>query len=314
MVIVVTGAAGFLGRHTMAVLRRHYAGEQVLGVTRGEFDLTDPVAVRGLFATHRPDVVVHLAGYVGGIGANRSYPADFYYRNTLLTALMFEGAARAGVRKLIYAMGGCSYPAAASSPIGEDQMWAGYPQPESAPYSTAKKMGLVASEAYRRQYGLDSSVLVPGNMYGEYDNFRPAESHVVPALIRRFHEAKRGGVGEMMAWGTGRPIRDFVYARDVAELIPWAIEEYHSSEPLNLSSGTRTSIKELTEMIARLTRYEGKVIWDSSKPDGQMVKIFDVSRMRSKGLECPTPLEDGLERTIRWFETHFGAGTDGIRL
>lgn len=267
-----------------------------------------------MFLRHKPDVVVHLAGYVGGIGANRAYPADFYYRNTLLTAHVFHQSAISGVRKLIYPFGGCSYPAKAASPIGEDQLWQGYPQPESAPYSTAKMMGVVASEAYRRQYGLGSVPLIPGNMYGEYDNFRRNESHVVPALVRRVHEARESGAAEITAWGTGKPVRDFVYAGDVARLIPWFIENYDSSQPVNLSSGVATPIRTLTETVCRLSDFPGTLEWDTTKPDGQMVKVFDVTRMRSLGLDCPTPLEEGLRRTIAWYRTHSGPVSDGIRL
>ncbi len=262
----------------------------------------------------RPEVLVHMAGYVGGIGANRAYPADFFYRNLLMMALAFQGAAEFGVRKLIYPMGGCSYPASAVSPIGEDQMWSGYPQAESAAYSSAKKMGIVASEAYRAQYGLSSAVIVPGNMYGEYDNFSREQSHVIPALIRRFVEARLSGAREIVCWGTGRPVRDFVYAGDVARTIPYFIEHHDSSEPVNISSGVRTSIRELAELIRELTGFAGEITWDPSKPDGQMVKVFDVTRMKRLGLSCETPLRAGLERTIRWFETNYPTRGDGLRL
>lgn len=314
MRILVTGSAGFLGRHTVPALRAHFSGVEVIGTTHSDFDLTQPAAVENMFRQHKPDVVVHLAGYVGGIGANRAYPADFYYRNTLITALVFHQAAQSGVQKLVYPFGGCSYPAKAASPIAEDQLWQGYPQPESAPYSTAKMMGVVASESYRKQYGLNSIPLIPGNMYGEYDNFRQHESHVVPALVRRVHEARESGAEQIVAWGSGKPVRDFVYAGDVARLIPWFIENYDSSQPVNLSSGVATPIRTLTETVCRLSDFGGSLEWDASKPDGQMVKVFDVSRMRSLGLDCPTPLEEGLRRTISWYREHNAAGTDGIRL
>ena len=267
-----------------------------------------------MLSDYKPDVVVHYAAYSGGIAANRAYPADFYFRNTVLTALMFEAAARHKVRKLVYPMGGCSYPAKATSPIGEDQLWGGFPQSESAPYSTSKMMGTVAAASYRRQYGLDAVVVIPGNMYGEYDNFHPLDSHVVPAMIRRYHEAMLNRSQEVVMWGTGRPERDFVYAADVAALIPYFIEEYHEEQPVNLSSGTRTSVRELAETIAELTGFRGRIVWDTSKPDGQMVKIFDTTRMAGLGLACSTPLREGLARTVRWFAANYAGAQDCLRL
>lgn len=312
--IVVTGARGFLGRHLVPVLAARYGPDRVVGVSRSDYDLMDAGEVRRMFAEHRPDAVVHLAAYVGGIGANREYPASFWYRNTLLTALMFEAAAETGLSRLVYPMGGCSYPAKARSPIDEGQMWDGYPQPESAAYSVAKKMGLVAAAAYRKERGLRAVVTIPGNMYGEYDNFRVNESHVVPALIRRFWEAKASGAPTVTAWGTGKPTRDFVYAGDVAACFPFFLEEYDSTEPVNLSSGVCTSIRELTETVKDLTEYPGEIVWDSTKPDGQMEKVFDVTRMKSLGLSCPTPLREGLARTVAWFRANYDCRGDGIRV
>jgi len=312
--ILVTGATGFLGRHTMPVLQRHYGAENVVGVGRAAADLMDPVAVDRLLAEHRPDTVLHFAAYSGGIGANRTYPADFYFRNTILTALMFDAARRHGVTKLVYPMGGCSYPARATSPIDETQLWTGFPQAESAPYSTAKMMGTVAATSYRRQYGMDAVVVIPGNMYGEFDNFHPLDSHVVPAMIRRFHEAKLNRLDEVAMWGSGTPQRDFVYAADVAALMPFFVEKYSSEDVVNISSGVRTPIRELAETIAELSGYAGRVTWDSSKPDGQMVKIFDTSRLAALGLSCPTPLRDGITRTMAWFQANYATRGDGLRL
>ena len=312
--IVVTGATGFFGRHLMPVLVSRYGEKRVIGLSSKDYNLMDPLQVRRMFEECRPDILIHLAAYVGGIGVNRDYPADFFYRNIILTALVFQGAVEYGVKKLIYPMCGCSYPATAISPISEDQMWNGYPQPESAGYAMAKKMGLVASICYRQQYGLNSVVIIPGNMYGEYDNFRTDEAHVIPALIRRFFEAKRAGAKEVVVWGTGRPVRDFVYAGDVAATIPFFIESYDSSDPVNISSGTSISIKELAETIKELIGYQGRVVWDTTKPDGQMVKIFDVTKMKNLGLNCPTSLHEGLKRTIAWFEKNYDKRTDGIRL
>jgi GDP-L-fucose synthase len=215
---------------------------------------------------------------------------------------------------MIYMIGSCSYPATAKSPIDEDQMWAGYPQQESAAYAMAKKMGLVASAAYRQQYGLRSVILILGNVYGIYDNFREKEAHVIPALIHRFYKAKLSGAKQVIVWGSGKPERDFVYARDVAATLPFFIEKYNQDEPVNISSGTGTSIKSLAEMIKDLVGYRGEIIWDTSKPDGQMVKILDVRRMKSLGLSCPTTLYNGLKETINWFSKNYATRGDGIRL
>lgn len=314
MKIVVTGASGFLGRHLLPQLKKQYPQGEVIGLSSQDYDLMNPLQVIKMFEDLHPEILIHLAAYSGGIGANRTYPADFYYRNTILTALVFEQAAKFKVKKMIYTMGGCSYPATATSPIDESQMWQGYPQPESAGYSSAKKMGIVASQSYRTQYDLNSVVLIPGNLYGEYDNFRNNESHVVPALIRRFYEAKLNQLEEVAMWGSGTPKRDFVYAQDVAKVIPYFIDNYNSSEPVNISSGTTTAIKELAQWVKETTGFEGKLTWDTTKPDGQMVKIFDVTKLNSLGLSCDTNLKEGLEKTFAWLSKNYEHKTDGIRL
>jgi len=315
MKLVITGASGFLGRHTVPVLQSRYGTENVLALSSKDYDLLDRSQVRHMFAKTQPDVLVHLAAYSGGIGVNRTKPADFYFINLLMQALVFEEAARYGkLKKLVYPMGGCSYPATATSPIDEGQMWQGYPQDESAGYSAAKKMGIVASRSYRTQHGLKTSVIIPGNMYGEYDNFRNSESHVVPAFIRRYYEEKKAGAKEIVMWGTGAPQRDFVYAGDVAALIPYFIEEYDSVEPVNISTGTAIAIRELAETLKSTMGFEGNIQWDTSKPDGQMVKIFDVTRLRSLGLSCPTSLAEGLAKTIAWLKAHYESRSDGLRL
>lgn len=314
MKIVVTGSTGFLGSHLMPVLNEKYGEENVKGLCSKDYDLMDFNQAKQMFEDLQPEVLIHLAAYSGGIGANRKYPGDFYFINTILTANCFELAARYGVKKMIYTMGGCAYPATAASPINEEQMWQGYPQQESAGYSAAKKMGIVASNSYRTQYGLNSVVLIPGNMYGPYDNFRNDESHVVPGMLRRYYEAKLSHVPKVTMWGTGAPTRDFVYAGDVAALIPWFIENYDQTGPVNLSSGTTISIRELAETIKEMTGYEGEIEWDTTKPDGQMIKIFDVSKMQSLGLSCPTSLAEGLQKTAAWLEKNYASKGDHIRL
>jgi GDP-L-fucose synthase len=264
--------------------------------------LRNGAATEVLLKNTKPELVVHLAAKVGGIIANAKYPADFFTENMLININVFEACRKtSGVKKLVTFMGGCSYPAKARSPISEDQMWEGFPQIESAPYSTAKKMLLVQSFAYRKQYGLNSIVLIPGNVYGEYDNFNYEYAHVIPAMIRRFVEAKENKAKEIICYGSGKPTRDFVYAGDVAELVPWFIKNYDVSDPINISSGSRTSIKELAETVASLTDYSGDIKWDVSKPDGQLDKIFDVSKLKAAGLSCKTALCDGLKKTIEWF-------------
>lgn len=306
--IIVTGSTGFLGRHVMPVLNKKYGTENVIGLSSKNYDLTDPIQVKKMFEDLKPDVLLHLAAYVGGIGANSKLPADFFYINNLLTSLAFDYAAKTKITKLIYPIGGCCYPNTSPSPISENEMWNGYPQQESAGYAMAKKVGVVASLAYKEQYGLNSVITVPGNMYGEYDNFKTTESHVIPATVRRFYEAKMNNVDKVVMWGSGKAQRDFVYAGDVAETFPFFIDDYDSTDPVNISSGTTTSIKELAETVKELVGYNGQIVWDTTKPDGQMVKIFDTKRMKDLGLSCPTTLREGLKKTIDWFAKNYQTG------
>lgn len=299
--ILVTGANGFLGHHIMPRLKEAFPAAEVVGVMRKDYELLEPGVPARMFRDLRPDAVVHLAARSGGILDNRQRPADYFYQNLAMNTAVMHEAYLAGVKKFVTFMGGCSYPATATSPIGEDQMWNGFPQRDSAGYSVAKKMLLVQSWAYRQQYGFNSVVLVPGNVYGEWDNFNLTQAHVIPALLRKYQEAKDRSQPEIRAFGTGRPTRDFVYAGDVAATVPWFLANCNSSEPVNISSGTRITIKELAETIARVTGFAGKIVWDTAQPDGQMDKIFDVSRLNALGLSCPTPLEAGLRRTLAWF-------------
>ncbi len=302
--ILVTGATGFLGHHVCDVLASR--GLSFESPSHQQYDLTDQAGVRKMFQELPPQVMFHVAGYVGGILANKQYPADFFYQNLMMNTMVLHEAYKAGVEKLITLIGGCSYPAQAPNPIREESLWEGYPQMESAAYSVAKKMLAVQSEAYRRQFGLNGIVLVPGNIYGPYDNFNLTNAHVIPALIRKVFEAKRAGKKRFEVWGSGKPVRDFIYARDAAEGIVLAAEAYDDDEIINISSGQPTSIRELVETIVNLTGFEGDLVWDTSKPDGQMFKLFDVTRMRTVlNYDPPTSLKEGLKITIDWFAKNY---------
>jgi GDP-L-fucose synthase len=313
--VLVPGASGFVGRNLVPLLAK--TGCKVITPTRQEYDLLEQTQVRQMFADIRPDIVFHLAGLVGGILANKERPAEFCYQNLVMGAMVLHEAWRAGVQKYITLIGGCSYPANAPSPIKETELWNGYPQPESAPYSLAKAMSVVQAQAYRQQYGFNAVVLVPGNLYGPYDNFDLKNAHVIPALIRKFYEAKMSGQDEVVAWGTGKPVRDFIYVEDACEAIILAAETYNGSEIINISSGVQTAIRELVETIAELIGYQGRIRWDTSKPDGQMYKGFDVTRMREwLGYHPRTSLREGLRKTIEWFRANYAnarlEGTDRI--
>lgn len=299
--ILVTGAHGFLGHHIVPRLKISFPQAELVLVGRQDYELLDASAVRRMFSDIQPDTVVHLAAKSGGILDNRLRPADYFYDNLAMNLSVFHEAFKSGVKKFLSLMGGCSYPSTSTSPIDEGQMWQGFPQPESAGYSVAKKMLLVQSWAYRKQHGFNSVILIPGNVYGEWDNFNLTQAHVIPALLRKYLEAKERNQPEIIAFGSGKPTRDFVYAGDVAATIPWFMANYDSSEPVNISSGTRITIRELAETVKDVTGFPGQIIWDSTQPDGQMDKIFDVTRLHQLGLRCDTSLRDGLQKTMQWF-------------
>lgn len=308
--VLVTGGAGFVGRNLVPLLEA--TGCELLAPSRQDFDLLEQREVRRMLAETRPSIVIHLAGRVGGILANRDRPAEFCYENLGMGTMVLHECWAAGVEKYVTLIGGCSYPAQAANPIVEDALWDGYPQTESAAYSIAKKMSVVQAQAYRQQYGFDAIVLVPGNLYGPWDDFDLVNAHVIPALIRKFHEAKRAGREEVVAWGSGAPVRDFVYVADACEAIVRATASYSRPEIVNISSGVPTAIRDLTREVARVAGYGGRVVWDTSKPDGQLLKQFDVTRMRDwLGYECRTPLAEGLAKTFAWFEAHESAAPVG---
>jgi len=297
--VLVTGASGFVGRNLIELMRARRI--EPLTPARADFDLREQAQVRRMLAELKPDVVFHLAGLVGGIGANRERPADFNYENLIMGTMMLHESWRAGVQKYVTLLGGCSYPANAPNPIKETELFQGYPQAESAPYSLAKAMSVVQASAYRAQYGFNAIALVPGNLYGPHDNFDPRSSHVIPALIRKFLAAKEARAPEAVVWGTGRPVRDFVYVTDACEAVLLAAETHDHPDIINISSGVPVTIGELTGTIAELTGYPGRVTWDATKPDGQMMKGFDVTRMKQVlGYECRTSLREGLRQTIGW--------------
>ncbi|MFN8379773.1 MAG: GDP-L-fucose synthase [Anaerolineae bacterium] len=298
---VVTGGSGFLGS---AVVRAMQArGAQDIFVPRSaQYDLRDHDAVLRLLADHKPDVIIHMAAVVGGIGANREHPAEFFYDNLMMGTQLLHEAWQAGVRKFVTIGTVCAYPKFTPVPFHEDDIWSGYPEETNAPYGLAKKMLLVQGQAYRQQYGFDSVYLLPTNLYGPGDNFDPRSSHVIPALIRKFVEAKERGDHEVVAWGTGSATREFLYVDDAAEGIVLATERYEKSDPVNLGSAFEISIRDLTYMIREMVGFEGEVVWDATKPDGQPRRKLDTSRAEKEfGFKSSTTFQDGLQRTIDWY-------------
>jgi GDP-L-fucose synthase len=303
--IVVTGGAGFLGGAvTAALAARGCRPEKVLSPRRKEFDLVHEADVVRLYETHRPQVVIHLAAVVGGIGANRENPGSFYYQNMVMGALLMEHARRAGVEKFVAIGTICAYPKFTPVPFKEEDLWSGYPEETNAPYGIAKKALLVQAQAYRDQYGFNAVYLLPVNLYGPRDNFDPKSSHVIPALIKKFVEAVERRDEVVEVWGTGRATREFLYVDDAAEGIVLATEHYDSPEPVNLGAGFEISIKDLAESIARITGFQGRLVWNSSKPDGQPRRCLDTARAeRFFGFRARTPFEEGLRRTVDWYRS-----------
>lgn len=299
--VCVTGGAGFLGSYVLEGLAVRGARD-VFVPTIEEFDLVQPEVIRRMLHAERPDVILHLAAHVGGIGANRARPAEFFYDNLMMGVQLMHEAWKAGVRKVVALGTVCSYPKYTPVPFREDELWNGYPEETNAPYGLAKKMLLVQAQAYRQQYGFNAIFLIPVNLYGPRDNFDLESSHVIPALIRKCVEAKGRGDGEVVVWGDGSPTREFLYASDAAEGILLAAERYDGDEPVNLGSGREIRIRDLAETIARLTGFQGKIVWDSSKPNGQPRRALDISRAEALfGFRARVPFEEGLKQTIQWY-------------
>ena len=300
--ILVTGATGFVGKNLiLAMQKENYTN--IIPVSSKEYNLLEQSDVRRMFQEKKPDVVIHLAGYIGGILANKTKPADFIYKNLTMNTAVIDEAYKAGVSKFVFCIGGCSYPNDAPSPIKETTLFTGFPAKESAPYSLAKAIGHLQINAYRQQYGFNGITLVPGNIYGPFDNYSDENSHVIPGLIRRVDAIKKSNGKELICWGSGKPVRDFVYIEDVAKALIVALETYNEPELINISSGNPTNIKDLVEQIVSLSGFTGEIVWDSSKPDGQAYKVFDVTRMKDVlHFTCETSLSDGLAKTIKWFQ------------
>lgn len=296
--ILVTGGGGFLGSHLVERLRQEGC-ESVSAPRRREYDLVDPGAVERLFAAVRPEVVIHAAAVVGGIGANRANPGRYFYENAIMGIQLIEAARRHGVEKLVVLGTICSYPKFTPVPFREEELWNGYPEETNAPYGIAKKALLVQCQAYRAQYGMNAIVLLPVNLYGPRDNYDLETSHVIPALIRKCVEARARGEDEIVLWGDGTPTREFLYVKDAAEGIVAATARYDGAEPVNLGSGCEISIRALAEKIAALTGFTGRLRWDVSRPNGQPRRCLDVSRAEAEfGFRARTPLDDGLWETI----------------
>ena len=302
--VTVTGGGGFLGSFVVEQLKAKGAAE-VFVPRRADYDLVDPSDIGRMLADARPDILLHLAALAGGIGANRARPAEFFYKNLMMGVPLMHQAYEAGVGKFVALGTICAYPKFAPLPFNEENLWDGYPEETNAPYGLAKKMLLVQAQAYRQQYGYNAIYLLPVNLYGPRDNFDLETSHVIPALIRKFIEAQDRGDHEVVLWGDGSPTREFLYVEDAAEGIVLAAESYNGEEPVNLGSGMEISIKDLAELIGRLTGFEGKFVWDTSKPNGQPRRQLDVDRAAEYfGFRARTGFEEGLRKTIEWYRQH----------
>jgi GDP-L-fucose synthase len=311
--VVVTGGAGFLGRFIVARLEG-FAGVEAFVPRRRDYDLVERADIERLLDSARPELVIHLAAVVGGIGANQKNPGKFFYENLMMGAQLIEQSRLRGVKKFVALGTVCAYPKFTPVPFKEDDLWNGYPEETNAPYGLAKKMMLVQAQAYRAQYGFNTIFLLPANLYGPGDSFDLEDSHVIPALIRKFVEARRRGSPFVEAWGTGEASREFLYVEDCAEAVLRAAARYDEPDPVNIGTGGEIKIRDLAGMIARLTGFGGEIRWRHDRPDGQPRRRLDTSRAFEKfGFRARVPLEEGLRRTIDWYETTPrtpGAGKD----
>lgn len=305
--VMVTGGAGFLGRYIVERLRE--AGAREVFVPRSaRYDLRDSEACRRALADARPELLIHAAAVVGGIGGNAANPARYFFDNAMMGMQLIEACRAGGVPKLVTVGTTCSYPKHTPVPFSEDALWDGYPDETNAPYGLAKKMLLVQQQAYREQYGMNAIFLLPANLYGPGDNFDPRTSHVIPALMRRFATAVDTRQGQVEVWGTGQASREFLYVEDAARGVLLAAERYDGPEPVNLGNGSEVSIARLVEMIAELTGFDGEIAWDPSRPDGQPRRSLDTSRARERfGFEAEMPFEAGLRATLEWYRQELSA-------
>jgi GDP-L-fucose synthase len=302
--ICVTGGAGFLGTHLITDLRSRGA-QNIFIPTIEKYDLVEPESISQMLTDANPDVIIHLAAHVGGIGANLDHPAEFFYDNLMMGVQLMHQAYLRGVEKFVAIGTVCAYPKFTPVPFSEDDLWKGYPEETNAPYGLAKKMLLVQSQAYREQYGFNSIFLLPVNLYGPGDNFDPRSSHVIPALIRKCLEAKETGKDHIVVWGDGSPTREFIYVTDAARAIALATAIYNQSLPVNLGSGFEISIKDLAEKIARMTGFEGAFVWDTSKPNGQPRRALNTTRAKEFfGFMAQVDFDEGLQNTIDWYLEH----------
>ena len=298
----VTGGAGFLGKVVVNKLKQRGAQEVFVPMIE-DYDLVNPNDIRRMLDDANPDVIIHLAAHVGGIGANREHPAEFFYDNLMMGVQLMHQSWQRGVEKFVAIGTVCAYPKFTPVPFSEDDIWNGYPEETNAPYGLAKKMLLVQAQAYREQYGFNAVFLLPVNLYGPGDNFNPKSSHVIPALIRKCIEARDAGLEEVVVWGDGSPTREFLYVEDAAEGILRATENFNKSEPVNLGSGYEISIKDLAELIAKTTGFEGKLVWDTTKPNGQPRRALDTSRaLKEFGFKAAVNFEEGLRSTVAWYD------------